>query len=238
MTGSDEPSEGFLQRWSRRKIDAEPAKPAESQPDGTTARAPIEPAATSGVATPATTPAKPDFDLSSLPSLESITASTDIRAFLTPGVPADLARAALRRAWTADATIRDFIGLSENSWDFNDPAAMPGFGPLEPGYDIKRAVAQLFGKAEKVANDISTAEQTAEPARLTEKGVLSEPSAPTLVANADIEFDPPTKPDEAPQTPGEDFVQCDNITASHKSDSEIGEAEYQSRRNHGGALPQ
>jgi hypothetical protein len=40
-------------------------------------------------------------------------------AVLSAGVPADLTRVALRRAWSVDATIRDFIGLSENSWDFN-----------------------------------------------------------------------------------------------------------------------
>jgi hypothetical protein len=36
--------------------------------------------------------------------------------------------AALRRAWSADPAIRDFIGLSENSWDFNAPDGVPGFG--------------------------------------------------------------------------------------------------------------
>jgi TorA maturation chaperone TorD len=29
-----------------------------------------------------------------------------------------------------DPAIRDFIGIAENQWDFNDPTAMPGFGPL------------------------------------------------------------------------------------------------------------
>jgi hypothetical protein len=41
-----------------------------------------------------------------------------------------LTRAALRRAWSADQAIRDFIGLSENSWDFNAPEGVPGFGSL------------------------------------------------------------------------------------------------------------
>jgi hypothetical protein len=57
----------------------------------------------------------------SLPAIDSIGAGSDIRRFLDPGVPSDLARAALRRAWVADPVIRDFIGLSENSWDFNTP---------------------------------------------------------------------------------------------------------------------
>jgi hypothetical protein len=88
---------------------------------------------------------KPEFDLASLPSLDSITGITDIRAFLAPAFPTDLARAALRRAWAADPAIRDFKGLAENDWDFTDPTAMPGFGALPPGTDIKKMLAQIFG---------------------------------------------------------------------------------------------
>src|SRR5262249_57174419 len=67
---------------------------------------------------------EPGLDLARLPPLESITAETDIRAYPAPGVPAELTRAALRRVWSADPQIRDFVGLSENSWDFNDPDAV------------------------------------------------------------------------------------------------------------------
>ena len=55
---------------------------------------------------------------------------SDIRPFLASGVPADVTRAALRRAWSTDPAIREFIGLSENSWDFNAPGGVSGFGPL------------------------------------------------------------------------------------------------------------
>jgi hypothetical protein len=71
-------------------------------------------------------PATPTlFDAASLPPIESIGAGSDIRPFLEPGVPQDLARAALHRAWAAGPAIRDFIGLSENSSDFNAPDAVP-----------------------------------------------------------------------------------------------------------------
>ena len=55
------------------------------------------------------------FDPASLPTIESIGAESNIRAFLEAGVPGDLARAALRRVWSLDPAIRDFVGLSENS---------------------------------------------------------------------------------------------------------------------------
>jgi hypothetical protein len=58
-------------------------------------------------------------DAASLPSIGSIGPASDIRPFLEPGVPQDLARAALRRAWIVDPAIRDFVGPSENFWDFD-----------------------------------------------------------------------------------------------------------------------
>jgi TorA maturation chaperone TorD len=83
-----------------------------------------------GDLTAASSPTPPLFDLASLPPLQSITAGTDIRSFLGSSVPVELTRAALRRAWVTDPAIRDFIGIAESQWDFNDPNAMPGFGPL------------------------------------------------------------------------------------------------------------
>ena len=143
MTERDEAAEGFLERWSRKKIEAEHEAPPPATVDRDAAEA--APAEDRGNA-PA--PAI-EFDLSKLPSLDSITAATDIRDFLAPGVPKEIARAALRRAWSADPAIRDFKGLAENDWDFTDPTAMPGFGALPPGTDVKKLVAQIFGERDE-----------------------------------------------------------------------------------------
>ena len=64
------------------------------------------------------------LDAVNMPSIGSIGAASDIRPFLASGVPEDLTRAALRRAWSADPAIRDFIGLSENSWDSNASSSL------------------------------------------------------------------------------------------------------------------
>jgi len=149
--------ESFLSRWSRLKREANTVARAEPEPasvvapvdavksaaaaaaDVTAATAAdvvVEPTRGEGVISPAL-----PFDPASLPPVSSITQASDISQFLQAGVPADLVRAALRAAWVADPAIRDFIEITDNQWDFNDPTAMPGFGPLEAA-DSARAFAQ------------------------------------------------------------------------------------------------
>src|SRR5882757_3356421 len=125
-------SENIISRWSRMKRESDKiVEPygSVSGPKPNEAEAGDFNQAT--VTTPPTdSPASATFDLASLPPLQSITAGTDIRSFLGSSVPVELTKAALRRVWVADPAIRDFIGIAENQWDFNDPTAMPGFGPL------------------------------------------------------------------------------------------------------------
>jgi hypothetical protein len=90
-------------------------------------------------------------DVTTLPSLDSIDAQTDITVFLRSGVPTELRLAALRRAWTVDPAIRDFKELSENDWDFNNLNSIAGFGELGPEVDVKTMVAQILGEPVHVA---------------------------------------------------------------------------------------
>jgi hypothetical protein len=130
----------FLARWSHRKrhatIDKNTQSKSGSSPDNIVSEA---------SAAPAQDETRLPFDDASLPKLESIGAESDIRAFLEAGVPGDLARAALRRVWSSDPAIRDFIGLSENSGDFNAPGAMAGFGPIDRE-EAGRILTRLFGE--------------------------------------------------------------------------------------------
>jgi len=142
--------ENFIARWSRRKR-AEERVVDEKAPDEKTYSEKTSeerrPTATSETA-PGRRDASPEvpFDLAKLPPIESITAESDIRAFLAPGVPAEISRAALRRAWSADPKIRDFVGLADYDWDFNTPGAITGFGPLEMTDELRRRVAQMVGR--------------------------------------------------------------------------------------------
>src|SRR5882724_9588497 len=132
--------EEFLARWSRRKRAARAAVDAPP---------PTEPAETPNLArpAPAESPANAEVDISSLPSIDSIDAATDITAFLRNGIPQELSRAALRRAWTADPAIRDF----------NDPNAMPGFGPLDcTAEQLDALVGRIVGGVRSAADSLAT----------------------------------------------------------------------------------
>lgn len=94
--------------------------------------------------------AETTFDPATLPPVEAIDAATELRVFLGEGVPTELTLAALRRAWSVDPAIRDFVGLSENAWDFNDPGAMPGFGALK-AEDIKELAARIVDRTDEMA---------------------------------------------------------------------------------------
>ncbi len=144
--------EEFLARWSRRKQEARAAA------DASLPSPPAEPHLAAPPPAAAVDPAPEAVDLASLPPIDSIDAATDITAFLRKGVPQELSRAALRRAWSADPVIRDFIGLAENAWDFNDPNAMPGFGPLDCSAEqLQALIGRVIGSARSVAENLSDA---------------------------------------------------------------------------------
>ncbi|MBV8512734.1 MAG: DUF3306 domain-containing protein [Xanthobacteraceae bacterium] len=184
MAGDDE---GFLARWSRRKHDAETTTP-ESTDEAARLKRPDQAQALE----------PPDVAeiIARLPPIDEITAATDIRAFLAPGVPTELRVAALRRAWRADPAIRDFIGLAENQWDFNAPDGVPGFASMIDPDEVRRLLAKVVGGGEPEP-DHREPKIAAAPEAVTLPAV-EEPLAPAI-----DEPDAPSQSasDEAPASP-------------------------------------
>jgi hypothetical protein len=149
-------SENFVSRWARLKRNADIQR--RTEPAGDPLLLPQVDAAPGGaeaaIAKPRTDAVDELFDPASLPSIETITVNTDIRGFLQSRVPAELTRAALRQAWASDPAIRDFIGIAENQWDFNDPDPIPGFGPLLESDNLPGLLAQALGRRDKLAGVI------------------------------------------------------------------------------------
>ena len=185
---------------------------------------------------------EPVFDLSTLPSLESITAETDVRVFLQKGVPADLTRAALRRAWTADPNIRDFMEVAENQWDFATGKDLPGFGPMRATDDIRQMLADIFGDGPK---------PPAEAAARTAPSTAELPEEAAQTDTADRAAEPPGEqdifalpkdqatPEEAPAPAGESVMQRGEVNVVSQQNNRDDEYEpLPARRPHGRALPQ
>src|SRR5258708_32355099 len=131
--GQNGDDKGFLARWSQRK--------REAKRDGDA------PAAESAVPAEPVAEAEPEFDLSSLPKLEEMTATTDITGFLRKGVPEHLRNAALQKSWALDPAIRNYVNPAlDYAYDWNTPGGVPGGGELGAGVDVARLVSQIMGE--------------------------------------------------------------------------------------------
>jgi hypothetical protein len=224
----------FLARWSRRKHDAATDKIKRSKPDGISADVVSETSADSLAPDENRQP----FDAASLPTIESIGAESDIRAFLETGVPDDLARAALRRVWSLDHTIRDFVGLSENSWDFNAPGAMAGFGPIE-GEEAGRLLTRLLGEPDTIAAEVNPRlpaspandlqRQAGESRMIEQQEPNIELVAPGSAQDQQPDLDKVNLTDNATQYDGAVALQRQPVSAERRSAIP--------QRSHGSALP-
>jgi hypothetical protein len=216
--------EKFLDRWSRRKREAadEPA-PAEAKDAAVASTPPAE------VKAPAT---EVPFDPASLPPIESISAESDISVFLKPGVAPDISRAALRRAWSADPAIRDFVGLVENGWDFNDPNGIPGFGPITAD-EVARLLTQLVGAPPAPA-------ETGRPQQAAQTPDDAEQNPPPAVDSKQAQQlrqdqPPPTQEIAAAELSSRQGNEEDAALQNNHDDPE--DVPPSRRSGHGGALP-
>ena len=222
--------ESFVARWSRRKHDAAPQ--TRHQPKSEEAGGGAAPEV-SAASPPGET--RPPPDPASLPPIESIGAEADIRAFLAAGVPADLARAALRRAWSADPVIRDFIGLSENSWDFNAPDGIFGFGSLAPE-DIQRLTHVFEGMGatgEAMPMSAATTSSNESKAQTAE----CPPSLEQLQTKSDSEEKRPSDLAQQHHADSAQVARADGAAIPTERSAQGQNLQQSSRRRHGGALP-
>jgi hypothetical protein len=210
--------DNFLSRWSRRKRQAVDARP-EKTDGGQVGPGPAGDQTQSVPASVQSSQGAVEFDVSSLPPIESIGPGTDLTAFMQSGVPLALRHAALRRAWSADPAIRDFMGPTENYWDAVGPDGIPGFGDLDPGLDVKRMVSELFGEKAPDAAEASVSPTT------TDKSaeIIEDAQAP--------------KSADAPVTAEKGRSEGTGNGASQKHLPQV-QPEQRIARRHGGAMPE
>jgi hypothetical protein len=230
MSGPDETDrdKGFLARWSQRKQEAK-------QPEPTPAGENVE---SSDPSAPQGEDVTPELDLSTLPKLEELTASTDMSAFLRKGVPEQLRNAALQKSWALDPAIRNYVNPAlEYAYDWNAPGGVPGGGELDAGVDVARLVSQIMGEpaAETIKSDANLKDEAAagSPVTSTERDLPAKPQE-----------DPP---EQSHRRSGEPAAET---AAVSKADGDVGEpapadeslparpaAPQQPLRRHGTAKP-
>ena len=217
-------SEAFVSRWARLKRNADIQRRIEpaGDPLWLPAADPSPCVAEATIAQPRIDAVDDPFDPSSLPSIETITGNTDIRGFLQSRVPAELTRAALRQAWASDPAIRDFIGIAENQWDFNDPDSIPGFGPLVESDNLAALLAQALGRNDKLASIISEMPVSVEQSLPAE--TCDEPVAPDNKSQQASDGSPPA-------------IDEGEASRNNRVGEENEMDELPRHRSHGSALP-
>lgn len=187
---NDGGSDHFLSRWSKRKAEVRRQEQA-SEPEA------------------AAPEAEEEFDIASLPSIDSLTAESDFSLFLKKGVPATLRTAALRKLWLVEPSVVNYQPLVEYNWDFT----APGYGELLPTDDIAKMAQQVF-------SGFSQAPRPAE--------AEAEAEVPVGQTAPEHQQELPA-PDEQP------VAEAAPVDATPQPEPEVAEAPR--RRRHGGALP-
>ncbi len=160
---TDTPDKNFLERWARRKQQQSGPGSKTLDPDhremvpADAAASPVAHSATADVRDSGSTPEPP------LPSIDDLTVETDITGFLRKGVPEELKRLALRKMWSLDPAIRDFVEIAENQYDWNAVDGVPGFGALPPGTDIEALLAQATGALPPPPEDVAAIDASDTP---------------------------------------------------------------------------
>jgi hypothetical protein len=226
MSDQDHSDDGksFLSRWSQRKQDAKRPDRDAPAPDADAPPAPVAESET-----------EPEFDLSSLPKLEDLTATTDITAFLGKGVPESLRNAALRKAWALDPAIRNYVNPAlDYAYDWNTPGGVPGSSEIGVGMDVARLVSQIMGGGESVTEPAGSA---AEPENALAADL-------TCSAKDDAPQTEPDLPAQAVRLSSEAQKLSNNAEAApnkaapeQDSDESSAAAPQQAVRRHGSAKP-
>jgi len=202
--------DGFLGRWSRLKQAEREGR--KTEPAGPPDEAPSLPPAAAGEAAE-------EVDLAALPPIETLGADSDYTAFLRPGVPAELQRQALRRAWVTDREIAEFRAPADYDWNFN----APGYGALKPTDNVAEMLQRLVtGDTAPAAAEASAVGSAEPPAAAATLAAVPEPVEEPAVRTTPVAAAEPAA-----------------ATGTTADTGPVAETEMPapSRRRHGGAVP-
>lgn len=248
-------ADDFLSRWSRRKrgiaeADGPPAPaPDRPPPDAACLDALAPRGASPEEADPSADPSDrmSEEEIAALPPLDALNETSDLGPFLRAGVPGVLRNAALRRMWSLDPSIRDFVSEArEYAYDWNCPGGVPGLGPLLPGDDVTAMVRRVFeGRREQPGPEVETAADPSEARPRVEPAPIDQ--AADLPTDLSADFPADSLPDLTAALPAPSAGPGDPLAriarAAERAPARTGRparTEPPGRprlRRHGGALP-
>jgi hypothetical protein len=176
--------EPFLQRWARRKAEADSPAAEESAAAATDIQtesvsgAPLAPRDVSPDVSP--DGEEPEIDLASLPDVDSLDESSDFSVFMQNGIPEELQKRALHKLWRLDPSFGHIDGLLDYGEDYT------GNGLADEVVNTIYKVGKGMMTDEEEAAEIAAAgDGDAEPDEDAAGDVALAPSAGTPEASLD-----------------------------------------------------
>jgi len=216
-TGRD--GEGFLTRWSRRKVETEPQDEADTgKVDGSDgAGASASDTEATGQTTSRTVADGDDqatseqtdqdaVDTFADVDFDALDYNSDYTRFMGDNVPDDVRNQALAKLWGSDPILANVDGLTDYSEDFTDAALAVPMGALKTAY--------------KVGQGFLTDEEAAEWDRLGREDDVDDPSSTA------------TQPVMAAVTVGAESTMQDDIAAMFAASDAYSAALYPAESNH------
>ena len=113
--------DGFLGRWSKRKLDAKEGKPVQEEPPAPAIEPPVGIPVEAGIQTPAQADAPPPLTLE---EAQALTAESDFRPFAARGVAPDVKNAAMKKLFS-DPHYNVMDRLDTYIDDYSQPDPIP-----------------------------------------------------------------------------------------------------------------
>ena len=198
-------SDGFLGRWSKRKLEVKQGKPVEAEPEPESMEVAL-PRASEGAAIPPSPP--PELPPPPPPTLEeaqALTPQSDFKRFAAADVAPEVKNAALKKLF-ADPRYNVMDGLDIYIDDYSKPDPMP--------YSMLRqlASAKFLGLFDQEEKEEAAAEKAAQEAREARdvadnpnaQTVAQSDAAPQAVPEPSQHADPDLRLQQDHAAPGED----------------------------------
>ncbi|MEZ0310031.1 MAG: DUF3306 domain-containing protein [Ramlibacter sp.] len=189
-------SDGFLGRWSKRKLDVKQGKEVEPEPTPE-AVAPIEAQALAAPAPPEQPPPP------TLEDAQALTPESDFKRFATADVAPDVKNAAMKKLF-ADPRYNVMDGMDVYIDDYSKPDPMP--------YSMLRglASAKFLGLFDAEEKEEAAAREAAAASAAEPRDVADNPTAQTVAQSAEV---PPAVPEAPPHADHDLRLQQDHAAA-------------------------